>query len=89
MRAQPTTGQNQHDKLPIFITVITTTLSCPLLLITDVGYQARVAVLEAELSLVHDFKAQQDEVEDSLLRLKDENAALSERLESQRTELER
>ncbi|MEW5297752.1 MAG: hypothetical protein WDW36_000936 [Sanguina aurantia] len=51
--------------------------------------QARVTDLEAELSLVHGFRAQQGAVEDGLLRLREENAALSERLEAQRTELER
>lgn len=45
--------------------------------------------LQADLSSVADFRARQAEVEDALVRLREDNQSLTERLEQQRLELER
>jgi hypothetical protein len=45
--------------------------------------------MQAELSSVADFRSRQVEVEDALVRLREENQGLTEKLDSQRLELER
>lgn len=44
---------------------------------------------QADLASVVEFKERQAEVEEGLMRLKEENQALTERLEQQRVELDR
>ena len=51
--------------------------------------QTQVDALSAKLASVQDFQRRQVEVEEEMLRLKEDNQSLRERLEQQRAELER
>ncbi|KXZ47560.1 hypothetical protein GPECTOR_34g719 [Gonium pectorale] len=51
--------------------------------------QATIDSLQAELANVLEFKERQAEVEEALMRLKEENQVLTEKLEQQRVELDR
>ncbi|GLI63274.1 hypothetical protein VaNZ11_006179 [Volvox africanus] len=51
--------------------------------------QATIDSLQAELNNVLEFKERQAEVEEALMRLKEENQVLTEKLEQQRVELDR
>ncbi|GLC47469.1 hypothetical protein PLESTB_000133900 [Pleodorina starrii] len=51
--------------------------------------QATIDALQADLANVLEFKERQAEVEEALMRLKEENQVLTEKLEQQRVELDR
>ncbi|KAG2495413.1 hypothetical protein HYH03_006360 [Edaphochlamys debaryana] len=51
--------------------------------------QAIIDALQADLDNVLEFKERQQEVEEALMRLKEENQVLTEKLEQQRVELDR
>ena len=55
----------------------------------DAHHHLQVDALTAELASVHEFKLRQREVEDEMMKLKEENQELREKLEQQKTDLER